>query len=94
MRGPKAKALTPKMSDKPVTTDEERAHGAVMADQMDRQDDRDRDEVRASDDLAPAYREDASNDPPAYDPVEAMEPPEYTDQPSFEEWMRGGDDGD
>lgn len=77
------------MSDKPTTTDEEREHGERMAQDMERNDNQDQDEVRASNDPAPQYNEGSSNDPPTYDPIESKDAPDYTEQPSFEEWMRG-----
>jgi hypothetical protein len=80
------------MSDKPTTTDEERAHGEAMA--RDMQNEGDTDQARASGDPAPEYEEDRSGEPPVYDPVEANEAPEYDPQPFFEEWMRNaGEDG-
>ncbi|KAM0278968.1 hypothetical protein ACHAQH_004834 [Verticillium albo-atrum] len=75
------------MSDKPTTSDDERAHGAAMAENM--PDDRERDEVCAANDPTPVYEEDRSNDPPVYDPVEEHEAPGYTEQSDLDEWMRG-----
>jgi len=46
---------------------------------------------RARADTAPAYKEDASKDPPAYDLKEGGSSPGYDFQQSLEEWMRGGD---
>ncbi|KAH7034525.1 uncharacterized protein B0I36DRAFT_360039 [Microdochium trichocladiopsis] len=70
-------------------TDEEAAHGAQMDADMSNDDDRSRDEVRATNDPATPYERDRSDDDtPAYDPVEATSAPEYTTQPSFEEWMK------
>ncbi len=82
------------MTDKPTTTDEERAHGEAMARDMSDEDANDRDIDRARRDPAPEYEEDNNNGIPTYDPVEATDAPEYDPHPSFEEWMASGDIGD
>lgn len=70
-------------------TDQEIAHANQMsADMGPEQDDTEIERTRA--DTAPTYKEDASNDPPTYDPKEAEASPEYESQQSLGDSI-GGD---
>ena len=77
-------------NDKPTMSDDEIAHNERMAADQGGEDRNDRDINRARNDPAPVYNEQGDG-PPDYDPIEATDAPEYDDQPTYDEWMRGGD---